>query len=297
MMLGKFFSKLKFLITPVICTMLGLVFCDMVFGLINVGNVGFAFSLIFADLTIMAILGFMLFSHLKGNKEWFRLTVIIFLSYTFVSVLKGLFSSMAFVSGAHWLYVVLGIFELLATFALSIVAVALFLTMVVKKERFEKIVKEIIDYALLTFFGLVSLVFILTVVGACVKEAGVSWTAIPSVLYDFSFALLFALLYHYDDNVKTGKEKGSVAVDKKVEDDTASDEKASKTEDVTEEAKKEEIEEKTEEVTVVEQEKPAKKSTKRATSKKPKTKKDSAKFEGGVVEIIGPAGSDTKKNK
>lgn len=291
MMFGKFFSKLKFLIVPIICTMLGLVFCDMVFGLINVGNVGLAFYLIFADLTVMAILGFMLFSRLKGNKEWFRLTVIIFLSYTFVSIVKDLFSSMIFVSSAHWLYALLGVFDLLADFALSIVAVALFLTMVVKKEKFVKVVKEIIDYALVTFFGLATLVFVLTVVGACVNGAGVSWTAIPNVLYYFVFGLLFAVLYHYDEKVEAIKEKGSAVVESNAED-------VSTTEAGAEEAEKSEIvEEKVEEVPTVEQEKPTKKSTKKASAKKTKAKKSSVEFEGGVVEIIGPADSNAKKNK
>lgn len=144
-MIDRVFSKFKSLVIPFICTLLGLTFLNMVFSLINVGNAGLAFYLIFADLIMIVILSFMLYSKIKGNKEWFRLSVIIFMSYTLVFCVKNLFSSMIFYDGVHGIYVILRIFTFFADLSLSVVAVTLVLTMIVKKDKFLKIAKEIIN--------------------------------------------------------------------------------------------------------------------------------------------------------
>lgn len=324
-MLNKFFAKFKFLIVPIICTLLGLTFLSMVFNLINVGSVAKAMYIVCGDIIIMSILGFMLFARLKGNKEWFTMSVVIFFSYLFVATARSVFAPLVFDVNAIWIDVILGLFNFFANIALTTVAIALILTIIIKKEKFVKIVNEIISWGIVAYLGIISLVFILTIVGAIMPTAVTTFAIIPAVLFNFAFGVFFAILINYNVKVETPvKEKKVEEVAEEPKEEPKEEPIAVIEEPITEE-KVEVEEEKAEEPAVVSEEEPAvvfaeepvatepvaeekpvkeKKAKKKVDKKEKKAEKKEKKekkaktpsnFEGGVVDVIGPANQTDKK--
>ncbi len=302
-MIKDLFKKFNFLIMPMLITMLGLSFLSMVFNLIGAGSAGYGFYVMFSNLVMMAIVGFGLYARIKGKKEWFKLFVIVLFAYTFVATAKAVFASMNFYSGMNGLVATLNVFEFLANLALATAGVTLVLTLIFTNEKFLKIAEEIINWAMVAFFGLTAIIFILTVIGAFVDSAySISWKQIPSVLYSFAFGVLFAILY----NAKDG---ASVEETDKGEETTEAEEvfEAPQTEEVEETPVAEEAEPETEEAVAEEpiaedavaetpiaeeevEEAPKKKkaSAKKKSPAKKKSKAEESGFEGGVVDVIGP---------
>ena len=308
-MLNKFFAKFKFLIVPIICTLLGLTFLSMVFNLISIGSVARAMSIVCRDIIIMSILGFMLFARLKGNKEWFTMSVVIFFSYLFVATARSVFAPLVFDVNAIWIDVVLGLFNFFANVALTTVAIALVLTIIIKKEKFVKIVNEIISWGIVAYLGIISLVFVLTIIAAIIPTAVTTFAIIPAVLFNFAFGVFFAILINYNVKVETPVKE------KKVEEvvEEPKEEPVEVSEEPITEEKVEVVEEKAEEPAVVSEEEPvatepiaeekpvkekkAKKKEKKVEKKEKKEKKSKtpSNFEGGVVDVIGPANQTDKK--
>jgi hypothetical protein len=189
-------------------------------------------------------------------------------------------------------------------------------------KKFVKIVNEIISWGIVAYLGIISLVFVLTIVGAIMPTAVTTFAKIPAVLFNFAFGVFFAILINYNVKVETPVKE------KKVEEIAAKEEPkeepvAVREEPITEE-KVEEVEEKAEEPAVVSAEEPVavaeepvatesiaeekpvkeKKAKKKVEKKEKKAEKKEKKekkaktpsnFEGGVVDVIGPANQTDKK--
>ncbi len=246
-MLNKFYSKLKFIILPMLITLTGLCFLSMVFNLITVNNAMVGFYLTFADLVIMAVLVFGIVAHCKDNKEWFTIFAIILFANSFTTMARGLFSSLVLSPNAHGLTITVGVFDFLANLALTIVGVLVVLLKIINKPKFQKIAKEIVNWCVTAFFLIVFISFVLITVSAFIDGTGVIWAEIPAPLFNFALGGLFIILFNADRNGNKSVQEENVEeeTDGQVEEDNQeapseenAEEKSDKqevTEDVVEE--------------------------------------------------------------
>lgn len=245
--LNKVFNLAKKGVLIMLIALVATNFLDMIFGTVvaasNYAEISASYVLtaVFEGVVGVALVAMLFVFWLNKKTEWFKVLVIVLLSYYLCLNLEAVFASFILFSLGNAVMVFLAIFTVIYALAVVTVGVLTIIDLVNKTEKFAKI----INWILAGMVCVLSLVFVFTIVAICIDY--LTWNYFIAPIIDFIILALFAGLYNYnrelaveekvkEQPVEEPKEETSVEEPKE---ETPAEEKAEVEEQPAEEVKEE----------------------------------------------------------
>lgn len=155
-------------------------------------NATYLVAAIFEGLVGVALVAMLLVFWLTKKTEWFKVFVIVLLTYYLCVNLEAIFASFILFGLGNAVMVFLAIFAVIYALAVVTVGVLTIIDLVNKTEKFAKI----INWILAGMICVLSLVFVFTIVAICIDY--LTWNYFIAPIIDFIILALFAGLYNYN---------------------------------------------------------------------------------------------------